>query len=838
MADGTVKINTDLSTDGFKKGLSKLGSVAKAGLSAVTGVVAGVSTAIAGVGVAAAKVGSDFEAGMSEVAAISGASGDDFKKLSDKAKEMGATTKFSATESAEALKYMAMAGWDTQKMVDGLDGVMNLAAASGEDLGTVSDIVTDSMTAFGLAADKAGHFSDVLATASSSSNTNVSMLGETFKYVAPVAGSLGYSVEDTATAIGLMANAGIKGSQAGTALRSTFSRLAKPAKEVQGAMDDLGISLTDSNGKMKPLNELMGDMRNSFNGLSEAEKAQYAATIAGQEGMSGLLAIVNTSDEDFNKLAGAINNCDGSSKKMADTMNDNLKGKITLAKSALEGLGVSIYEEIQEPLKNAVTVGTGYLNQLQDAFNKNGLSGMIGEVGNVLSDLVIKIADAAPKLIDAAINLIDSFIDGISSNMDNIAPVVENLVISLVNGITEILPKLLDTALNLIIEVINGIVQALPEIVPKIVSCAIQLVVMLVEHLPEIIQGLIEAIPVIIEGIVKGFSDAFPQFAEVGGQIIDNLKEGITTAWENIKQFFTETIPELISNIGLWFSELPGKVWTWLQDTIIKVASFVSNLWAKAREAGSGFINNIVNFFKNLPSNIWNWLTNTISKVTTFVSNLGNKAKQAGLTFFNNLINKVKQIPSQMLNIGKNIVQGIWNGISGAVGWLWNKISGFCSNIVGKIKGFFGIHSPSKLMADEIGSFLPPGISIGFSKVLPKTEKSIQNDLNDMTDSLTANSVPIYISEQLSSSNLIDRIKSSVALNTAQLSTAANSNAGAINKNNIIVEAIDYVKLAAAMANVNLNARVEMDGKEVARQTSQYTNQFLGNTATLERRFA
>ena len=219
-------------------------------------------------------------------------------------------------------------------------------------------LVTDAMTAFGLSADKAGHFADVLAQASSKSNTNVGMMGETFKYVAPVAGALGYSVEDAAVAIGLMANSGIKSSQAGTALRQTLTRLAKPTDEVEAAMEDLGISLTDSEGNMKSLGEVMLDMRKGFKNLTKDQQAQYAASIAGQEGMSGLLAIVNASDEDFNTLTKAIQNSDGAAQSMADTMQDNLKGAVTIAKSALEGLGITVYEEISTPMKNAVETAT------------------------------------------------------------------------------------------------------------------------------------------------------------------------------------------------------------------------------------------------------------------------------------------------------------------------------------------------------------------------------------------------------------------------------------------------------------------------------------------------
>lgn len=290
-----AKQSSDKAKESWEQSNQKSVSSTESACSKMAGLVKKSAVAIGVASVAAAKktidVGKSFEAGMSEVQAISGASGKDLERLSNKAKEMGATTKFSATESATALKYMAMAGWKTNQMVSGLAGVMNLAAASGEDLGTVSDIVTDSMTAFGLKANQSGHFADVLAKASSSSNTNVGLMGETFKYVAPLAGSMGYSIEDTATAIGLMANAGIKGSQAGTSLRSILTRLVKPPKDAAAALSELGISTTNADGSMKPLRQTMSELREKFSGLTESQKSQYASSIAGQEAMSGLLAM-------------------------------------------------------------------------------------------------------------------------------------------------------------------------------------------------------------------------------------------------------------------------------------------------------------------------------------------------------------------------------------------------------------------------------------------------------------------------------------------------------------------------------------------------------------------
>lgn len=451
MSDGTIKILTDLSTEGFEKGISKLGSLTKTGFAVVGTAITATSAALVGLGGYAVKVGSSFEAGMSEVGAISGATGKDLEALTAKAKEMGSTTKFSATESAEALKYMAMAGWDTDKMLSGLPGIMNLAAASGENLGLVSDIVTDSMTAFGLSADKAGRFADVLAQASNKSNTSVGLMGETFKYVAPVAGALGYSVEDTAVAIGLMANSGIKGSQAGTALRSTLSRLAKPTDEVQEAMDDLGISLTDSEGNMKAFKDVVGDMRTGFKGLTKEQQAQYAASIAGQEGMSGLLAIVNASDDDFNALTEAINNADGAAEAVAKTMQDNLQGSITIAKSALEGLGITVYEQIEAPLKSAVEAGTGYINELNEAFS-HGLDSGVESLGGIFADIAVKAAESAPKMIESGKNVLLAFCDGIEKNSKEIAKSAIKIGKELIKAFAELIPQIGKIGLEIITE--------------------------------------------------------------------------------------------------------------------------------------------------------------------------------------------------------------------------------------------------------------------------------------------------------------------------------------------------------------------------------------------------
>lgn len=330
-------------------------------------VAAGV-TISAGAGIAdTVQTYADFEAAMSEIKAISGATSQEFEQLTEKANQMGAVTKFTASESAEAFKYMAQAGWDVREMMDGIDGLMALAAASGEDLGITADIVTDALTAFGLSAKESGRFADVMAQAASATNTDVAKMGDTFKYVAPVAGALGYSIEDTAVAIGLMANSGIKASQAGTSLRSLLTNLTRPVGQAEDAINALGISITNTDGSVKPLSQTLQDLRAKFGALTDSEKAQYAAMLAGQEGMSGLLAIVNASDQEFESLTEQINNSSGAAQKMADVMMDNLSGKFELFTGALDSMKMSLGEKFKPYLIEALEWMTDKVPDVENA---------------------------------------------------------------------------------------------------------------------------------------------------------------------------------------------------------------------------------------------------------------------------------------------------------------------------------------------------------------------------------------------------------------------------------------------------------------------------------------
>lgn len=536
-----------------------------------------VTVPLVGVGAMAVKVASDFESGMSEVQAISGATGKDLEDLKDKAIEMGAKTKFSATESADAFKYMAMAGWDTEAMLAGIEGVMNLASASGEDLATTSDIVTDALTAFGMEADETQRFVDVLARASSRSNTNVAMMGETFKYVAPVAGSLGYSVEDTAVAIGLMANSGIKGSQAGTALRSMFTRLVKPVGEAKEAVEELGINITNADGTMKPLSQTMEELRTIFGGLTESEKAQYASMLAGQEGMSGLLAIVNASEEDFKKLTEEINNSTGATEEMSDIMMDNTAGAITLLKSALESAGIIIGEQLTPYIRQLAEWITGLVERFnslseeqQEQVTKWGLIlASIGPILLIVSNLIklfFSLKDTF-TLVKTGLELLSSA-GGFTALLNPISFVVGAIlglvavVVNLWNTNEEFRNKVIEIWNNLktsIGDFVSGIKQILDDLglnFEEVKEAILFTWNALCDSLSPLITGAMDIVVKVIDGALDTILGVFEVFAK----LFKGDWRGALDAVEGIIDGWIETIigvfESMFETIGGFFKKI------------------------------------------------------------------------------------------------------------------------------------------------------------------------------------------------------------------------------------------------------------------------------------------
>lgn len=877
MSDGRIIIDTQIDSSGAEKGVSELNKVASAGLKGVGVAIAGVATAVGGLSLTAIKVGSDFEKNMSKVQAISGATGKELEALTEKAKQMGAKTKFSAGESAQAFQYMAMAGWKTGDMLNGIEGIMNLAAASGEDLAMVSDIVTDALTAFGLQAKDSAHFADVLAKASSNSNTNVGLMGYTFQYVAPVAGALGYSIEDCAVAIGLMANAGIKGEKSGTALRTLFTNLISPTDTVAGAMKRLGIETVNTDGTMKPLNELLLEMRGSFAGLTDEQKASEAAALAGKEAMSGLLAIVNASDEDFNNLTAAIADSNGAAEEMATIMQDNLAGKLEQLGGGLETLGLTAYEKFQGPMKEAIDTAIEAVDSLVSSLNDGELGESVDRIAEGFGNLAESVAEGAeiwlPKILDCLVWIMDngdnivSVLAGIGAGLlaFNVVAIVSNLI-GVLNetataiGVVAKAQKIWNAIMAMstigwIVTAIAAVVTALvvlwntnEDFRNAVINCwnAIKdagkavwewLVKFFTEDIPNAWQAMMDWFGSVGDWFVELWENIKQRFTDGWNSIVAFFTESIPAWWESVKQsfvdgwqaitsFFTETIPALIESIFNWFNELPYKIgyalgfalgtiiqWgidTWnsfietctnIFNTVVewfsqlpgKIAEFITtaynnivewgtNTWNKFIEtctnifnsvvewfsklpgkisefitnaynnivnwgtntynsmvtAVSNSINAVINWFKELPGRVLEWLTNTISKLVTFKNEMKAKAREAGEQFLTTLVNKVKEIPGQIFECGKDIVRGLWNGITSMGSWIANKVSGFFSGIVNGAKKALGIHSPSRVFRDQVGKYMAQGVGVGFEDETENIKGDIQKNLTDLTAKMTA----------------------------------------------------------------------------------------------------
>ena len=460
MADGKVVIETDLDSSGIEKGLSKLGSITAKGMKAATVAITGTAAALGGVAAAAIKVGSDFESQMSRVKAISGATGEEFEQLKEQAMQLGADTSFSASQAAEGMENLAAAGFTTSEIMSAMPGLLNLAAASGEDLASSSDIAASTLRGFGLAASDAAHVADVLAANANRTNSSVADTGEAMKYIAPLARAAGLSLEETAAAIGIMANAGVNGSQAGTSLRGALSRLSKPTKDMSEAMDELGISFYDSNGKMKSLTEQVGMLRQATEGMTDEQKNNYLVTLYGQEALSGMLALINEGEGSLGELTNAYKNCDGAAQKAAETMQDNLSGALEQLGGSAETLGLAFYNSVADNLKNAAKTATESINNITDSFNNGGLNEAIQTAGDEFANLAVEAASHAPEMVDTAVDFIEAFASGIALNKGRILGAAGEMAESMASGLAELLPSKLQEPVE---DAIDAVAESLSD---------------------------------------------------------------------------------------------------------------------------------------------------------------------------------------------------------------------------------------------------------------------------------------------------------------------------------------------------------------------------------------
>lgn len=734
-----------------------------------------ITTVIGGLGIAAVKTAADFDSSMSQVAAISGATGDDLQALRDKAREMGEKTKFSASEAADAMTYMAMAGWKSKDMISGIDGIMSLAAASGEDLATTSDIVTDALTAFGLSAKDSGHFADILAAASSNANTNVSMMGETFKYCAPIAGALGFSAEDTAEAIGLMANAGIKSSQAGTALRTIMNNLAGDVKISGKAIGDVTIATTNADGSMRDLSDILADCRAAFGNLTESEKANAAESLVGKNAMSGFLALMNAAPEDIAKLSGAIDNCDGSAEKMAATMQDNLAGQLTILKSQLQELAISFGEILMPAIRSIVSKIQDFVDKLngmdegtKQAIVKIGLlvaaiGPLLIVIGNVISKTgtalrafsslgkgVLKLSYNFQNGIGLAGKL-GTALGGISAPVLAVVAVIGTLVAAFMHlwNTNDGFREAIIGTWNKIKETVSGFCQG---IVDRLNALGFEFKDILdvlktawdafCSLLAPVFEGVFNNIANILStvtGVITGILDVFIGiFTGNWSQAWTGAKEIFSSIWNGISSFFSNILNVIkgIADVVLgWFGTSWNEVWT-------NIKTFFENIW-----------NGIASFFIG----IWDGICNTVQTAVMLIGSILQAAFDI-ITLPFRLIwenckeiitsawQKIKDTVTTVINAISSVISTVMEAIKNVISIVWTAISTKVSTVVNAIKSvvttvFNAIKSVASTVWNGIKtaiSSVVDGISSKVSSVFNSVKSTVSSVFNGIKSTATS----------------------------------------------------------------------------------------------------
>ena len=746
---GELYASFGIDTSGVDKALanieSKFSNLGKSLAVSGAAITAAITVPLVKAGKDIFKTGTDFGAAMSRVFATAGmdkalaADAEAMEALQAKAIEMGSTTKFTSSEAAEAMNYMAMAGWKAEEMLSGIAPIMNLAAASGEQLGTVSDIVTDALTAFGLQAEDASHFADVLAKTASNANTNVAMLGESFKYAAPMAGAMGYSVEDVSVALGVMANSGIKASQAGTTLRTMLTRMTGTDKKVVAAMKQLNISMTDSSGKMRPLNAVISDLRKSFAGLSEEQQVQLATTLAGRNAVSGFLALINASDEEVNKLTEAINDASGAAENMAKTALDNAAGDITYFTSAVDGAKIKLWQLAEAPFRKIVQQATGYVNAFNnmDEATKKGVlrtaafTALLGPGTAALGGFVAMLPKMAKglKLLYSPLGIVgvgllalgaaaldtdnsigktmESISKSIGDNMgkaadyvaQNTAELAKNagrFLDSFIKSINNALPNVLQAGSDVLVALLDGISLNVDKIIGvatsivtsiknNVVANADRIIPAAVQLMRNLLVGMINAIPTLIGNIGEmaiAIGDALVN--EDWSGTASGIWTALTTAFESTKA--------VLGNLGGIIKEKFGvDSWT---DVAVKIWL---GLWKGVKNLSGWAATTAMEMLKGLSgSDVWTSKAGFFTTIASaIVDSIGAEIPK--------LFEHVDGIVNAGVELGNKILEGINSAIAGMKD---ADLGAKLGNVLGQIiKGIFG-SGESLLGNDNINTFM------------------------------------------------------------------------------------------------------------------------------------
>lgn len=730
-----------------------------------------VTAPIVGVGVAAVKTAADYESAMSNVKAITGATGKDFKSLEQLGKDLGASTAWSAKEVAQAMQYTGMAGWTAKDNINGLKGILDLASASGTDLAATSDIMTDAISAFGYKASDSAKFANVMTKACTSANVSVNTLGESYKYCGAICGTMGYSIDEVTTSLAVMGNQGIKGSQAGTALKNAISNMAAPTKNMKAAMDALGISITNQDGSMKSWGDVIKNLQSSFKGLTADQQAAYAKQLFGKESMAGMLAVINTSTSDYNALAKSIKNSGGAAEAAAQTQLNNLNGQLTLLKSALEGAAITIGDKLLPYIKNAVSwvqKATNWFNGLSDAqvnmiMKFAGIAAVVGPALLVFGKMVSTVgkvvrtfgmvtgaiakAQGVMALITSPAGIVIAVLAAVAvaafliiKNWDKIKPVVMKVKDAFM-GVMPQIKQTISTAIKAIMPIIQTLISTFKEFLPKAINVAKQVITSIAPVIKTIVGTIATIVPIIASTFVSVAQKLMPVVRTIGNIIkaaIPVVGKLFAAAFTFVGNTITKIMP-YISKIAKVIGSILVFAVKKVSPVLKKMASTFSTVFNSVFKIVSKIVNKLKPVFKSIGT-IVKSVMSVVGKVigTTFRTAANVIETAAGS--IKQTISGVTKAFNGVLDFITGVFTGnwqkAWDGVKGIFGGCFEALAGLCKTPINAVIGLInsaieGINGISVDIPDGI-----PGIGgkhIGFSiPTIPALAKGTPNWLGGL----------------------------------------------------------------------------------------------------------
>lgn len=781
LLDLVAKLSFDDSE--FKSGVNKSENSITGLGKTIAGVVS--AGAILKLGKDAITTGMNFDSAMSQVGATMGLTQDEinstdgvFQKLRTTALDMGSSTKFSASEAAEGLNYLAMSGMDADTMMKALPITLQMAGASGIDLATTCDKLTNIMSALGLASkdsatymNNMGTVTDVFALTSTKANTDVMGLYESISQVGATARVMQNPLSELSIATGILADNDIQASEAGTILRNLLLSLTAPTDSAKKAMDELGFSAFDTNGELRPMQDILQELNEKFSQMTTEEKMNIMNKIFNKTDLKGINALLGESGDRWDELEIAIDNCEGSAEQMYKTQNDNLKGSLTELSSAVEGLKIAISDKLTPAIRPVVEAITKFAQEItkviQGAEDANPVLEALAMVLTVLAGafVAVKIASFISSLVSmvGALVLTIKTAGGLTGALGlltgamNINPIT--LIIGAIGALVAAFIYLWNTSegfRNFWINMWENVTSFFQNAWNVIVSFVTQTIPQMISDIgtwfSELPSKIGEWLSVTLNNIKLWVNEMWVSFIEMCSNILNTITEwfsqlpykigycltnalAATLQWSaNMVNSIMQMCIKILDTIVVWFSQLPNKIWSFLTSAFERTSTWAMNMWNKFIEMCRNVLNSIGEWFSQLPSKIWSYLTQAIQRAGEFANNMRNKASEAGRWFSDTLINIVSQIPGQMVNIGKNIVQGVWNGIQSMASTFMNNVKNFFSGIVNGAKSALGIHSPSREMRDEVGKWIPAGVGVGIERAMPDLERQLQEDMENLTN--------------------------------------------------------------------------------------------------------